>query len=120
MKDPGSESTPTTPTQAQFITVDRYRVVFIRADGRNTPGVDVPYPFDSAFTLTVGGGLSSGGFTTVRHTAKQEAPLAALAGSGVIISTIAEITFYGRDQRGREVSVTGRIGVDFGNFGDPD
>jgi hypothetical protein len=37
----------------------------------------------------------------------------------VIISTIAEVTFYGHDQTGREVSVVGRLTVDFGNFGDP-
>jgi hypothetical protein len=37
----------------------------------------------------------------------------------VIISTVAEITFYGHDQTGREVSATGRLGVNFGNFADP-
>jgi hypothetical protein len=36
----------------------------------------------------------------------------------VIITTIAEITFYGRDQVGHEVSATGRITVEFGNFAD--
>ena len=51
MKDPGS----TSPTTSNFITVDRYRVQYIRADGRNMPGVDVPYPFDGAFTATVSG-----------------------------------------------------------------
>src|SRR5688572_16956111 len=30
----------TTPTQNIHITVDRYNVRYIRADGRNTPGVD--------------------------------------------------------------------------------
>src|SRR5687767_10308600 len=35
MKDP---SNPTGPTTANFITVNRYRVVYIRADGRSTPG----------------------------------------------------------------------------------
>ncbi len=49
MKDPGL----TEPSTANFITIDRYRVVYIRADGRNTPGVDVPYPFDGAITGTV-------------------------------------------------------------------
>jgi hypothetical protein len=114
MKDPGS----TSPTTANFITVDRYRVQYIRADGRNMPGVDVPYPFDGAFTATVSQDVTVG-FELVRHTAKQEAPLAALARSPVIISTLAEVTFYGHDQTGREVSVMGRITVDFGNFGDP-
>ena len=118
MKDPGSAQSATSPTTANFITVDRYRVKYIRADGRNMPGVDVPYPFDGAFTATVSQETSVG-FELVRHIAKQEAPLAALARSPVIISTFAEVTFYGHDQTGREVSVVGRITVDFGNFGDP-
>jgi hypothetical protein len=62
----------------------------------------------------------NGVFEIVRHIAKDEAPLKALAFNGVIISTIGEVTFYGRDQAGREVSVVGRIGVNFGNFGDPE
>jgi hypothetical protein len=36
-----------------------------------------------------------------------------------MISTIADVTFYGRDQAGNDVSATGSIGIDFGNFGDP-
>ena len=120
MRDPGGATQPTEPTSANFITVQRYRVRYIRADGRNTPGVDVPYGFDGAITLTVRTGEVTGGFELVRHIAKQEAPLAALGANGVIISTIAEITFFGFDQTGREVSVTGRMLVDFGNFADPE
>jgi hypothetical protein len=120
MKDAGGAESPTTPTSNNFITVNRYRVRFIRADGRNTPGVDVPYPFDGAITVTVRGGEAEAGFEIVRIQAKSEAPLAALARNFVSISTIAEVTFYGRDQTGREVSVTGNISVNFANFGDPD
>lgn len=120
MKDAGSASSPAEPTSNNFITINRYRVRFIRADGRNTPGVDVPYGFDGGLTLTVGTGSASAGFTLVRNIAKLEAPLATLAFSPIIISTIAEVTFYGNDQTGREVTVMGRIGIDFGNFGDPD
>ena len=119
LKDPGSATSPNSPTQNQFITIDRYHVRFIRSDGRNTPGVDVPYAFDGSFTMTVGIAPATGAFELVRHVAKQEAPLGALATSPTIISTIAEVTFYGRDQTGHETSVVGRITVDFGNFGDP-
>lgn len=120
LKDPGSATSPNVPTQNQAITVDRYRVRYVRADGRNTPGVDVPYGFDGAFTMTVtGGGAATVGFDLVRNTAKQEAPLAALARTPVLLDTIAEVTFFGRDLTGREVSATGRISVTFGNFGDP-
>jgi hypothetical protein len=119
LKDPGTGTSPNLPSQNQFITVDRYRIRYVRADGRNTPGVDVPYGFDGAFTATVITDGGSGSFELVRHIAKEESPLRALQSSPVIISTIAEITFYGHDQTGRETSVTGRISVDFGNFGDP-
>jgi hypothetical protein len=120
LKDPGGSELPTTPTTANFITINRYRVNFVRSDGRNTPGVDVPYGFDGAFTGTVGASEIEAGFEIVRHTAKREAPLAALAANRVIISTIAEVIFYGRDQTGREVTATARMLVDFGNFADPD
>lgn len=119
LKDPGPPQAPLSPSRLHDITVNRYRVVFIRADGRNTPGVDVPYPFEGAFTATVRGDTTVA-FTLVRHIAKQEPPLIALANSAVLISTIAEITFYGHDQTGHASNATARIGVDFGNFGDPD
>jgi hypothetical protein len=118
LKDPGPATGATSPTPNQFITVDRYHVRFIRADGRNTQGVDVPYEFDGAFTVTVGGGTTQAGFTVVRNVAKREAPLLALRSNGVILSTIAELTFYGRDQTGHEVVATARASIDFANFGD--
>src|SRR5947207_2030919 len=42
-KDVAGLAAPSTNNQ---VTITRYRVVYKRADGRNTPGVDVPYPFD--------------------------------------------------------------------------
>ena len=118
LKDPGPAGSPIQPTQNQFITVDRYHVRFFRTDGRNTQGVDVPYEFDGAFTVTVGASQAEAGFTIVRNIAKREAPLQALRTNGLILSTIAEITFYGRDQTGHEVVATARTSVDFANFGD--
>jgi hypothetical protein len=109
----------TAPSTANFITIDRYHVDFARADGRNTPGRDVPYAFDGAFTATVSDKGGSGVFTLVRHIAKEEAPLMALRVNGVIISTLADVTFYGHDQTGRELSASARISIDFGNFADP-
>jgi hypothetical protein len=98
-------------------------VTYRRSDGRSTPGVDVPYAFDGAVTFTVQPGESQTvPFNLVRVQAKAEAPLSALAGNGgaMVISTIADVTFYGRDQVGREVSVTGTIGVNFADWADPD
>lgn len=119
MKDPEF----TAPTSANFITVDRFHVQYFRTDGRNTPGVDVPFPFDGAFTVTVGGdGTAEASFSLVRVQAKAEAPLLALrnGGGAGIISTIAEVTFYGHDQAGNKVSAVARISIDFADFGDPD
>lgn len=118
LKDPGAPSAPNAPSANNAITIDRYHVEYIRADGRNTPGVDVPYPFDSAISVTVSDETTHS-FEIVRHVAKEEAPLAALTSSAVIINTIARVTFYGHDQTGRSVSATAQIGIEFGNFGDP-
>jgi hypothetical protein len=110
----------TSPSPVNAVTINRYRVTFRRSDGRSTPGVDVPFPFDSAVTFTIAaGGTVNQPFELVRHVAKKEAPLGALAFSPVIISTVADVTFFGRDQAGNELSVTGSIGVQFGNFADP-
>ena len=105
------------PTAVNAITLTQYHVRYIRADGRNVQGVDVPYEFDGGLSVTIN---SSGtaGFMLVRNQAKTEAPLAALANNGTIISTIAEVTFYGHDQTGRAVSVSGRIDINFANWGD--
>ena len=84
-------------------------------------GVDVPYAFDGAITATVTNTPVQVTFTLVRIQAKEEAPLHALAGAGgaIAISTIADVTFYGRDQAGNDVSVTGSIGITFADWGDP-
>jgi hypothetical protein len=102
------------------VTINRYRVTFRRADGRNTPGVDVPFPFDSAVTFTIApGGTVTQPFELIRHVAKMEAPLAALQNSPVIIATVADVTFFGHDLAGNELSASGSIGIQFGNFADP-
>jgi hypothetical protein len=118
-RDIGTATNPTTPSLNNEVTINRYHVVYRRADGRNTPGVDVPYGFDGAVTGTVpAGGTLTLGFEIVRHVAKEEPPLVQLITSSTIITTIADVSFYGTDQVGNEVSVTGSILVDFGNFGD--
>lgn len=121
MKDVGLPGQPNAPSPNNLITVTRYRVTFSRADGRNTPGVDVPHPFDGAASLTVTGASTTLGFVLVRVQAKDEPPLRALIGNGGagVISTIADVTLYGTDQAGNAVSVAGRISVNFADWGDP-
>jgi hypothetical protein len=118
-KNIGSGVTPTEPTTNNEVTITRYRVDYRRSDGRNTPGVDVPYGFDGAATGTVpASGKLTLGFELVRHVAKGESPLVQLITNQKIITTIADVTFYGRDQVGNNISATGSIQVDFGNFAD--
>lgn len=117
LKDPGTATNPSSPTEVNAITITRYHVEYIRADGRNTPGVDVPYGFDGAVTVTVAAATTFG-FQLVRVVAKEEAPLIQLKTSRSFITSIARVTFYGHDQAGNEVTATGSIQVDFGNFGD--
>jgi hypothetical protein len=107
------------------VTINRYVITFRRSDGRNTPGRDVPYPFDSAITFTVTPGTTViRSFELIRHVAKLEQPLLGLrdtpdAVNWLIVSTLADITFYGRDQAGREVSASGTMGIQFADFADP-
>src|SRR5262249_6773437 len=120
LKDIGqSAATPSTPSSNNQATLNRYHVAYRRADGRNTAGVDVPYAFDSAVTVTIPiSGTSTFGFELVRNVAKQEAPLVQLVGTREILTVLADVTFYGSDLVGNAISVTGTIQIDFGNFGD--
>jgi hypothetical protein len=107
----------TSPINA--VTLTRYRVTFRRTDGRNTPGADVPYGFDGGLSVTIpAGGSAPVPFQIVRQQSKLEPPLRNLIGGGglIVISTIAEVTFYGRDQNGNEIAVTGNMDVQFGDF----
>jgi len=119
LKDPGAPGIGANPTNLNAVTINRYRVAYRRTDGRATQGVDVPYGFDSGVTFTVpADGTLTAEFEIVRSSAKLEAPLRALANSHDIISTIADVTFFGRDQAGNDISASASIGVNFGNFAD--
>ena len=118
-KDIGLPGSTVTPSTNNEVTITRVHVSFRRTDGRNLEGVDVPFAFDSAATITVpASGTVDLPFEIVRNTAKVENPLVQLRAAGFIVSTMAELTFYGRDQVGNDVVATGTLQVDFGNFGD--
>jgi hypothetical protein len=104
------------------VTITRYRVTYRRSDGRNRQGIDVPYAFDGGVTFTVGEQSSQATFVLVRVQAKVESPLIELRGGGgaLAISTLADVTFYGKDQTGRDVTVTGTISVNFADWADED
>jgi len=116
---PRNINTTTGPTTNNEVTINRVHVEYVRADGRNVPGVDVPYAFDGATTGTVpAAGTLSLGFELVRSAAKTESPLIQLRTSRNILTVIARVTFYGQDRTGNAASVTGQIQIDFANFGD--
>jgi hypothetical protein len=124
--DPGTASVmvvmkdvTVTPTTNNSVTITRYHVSYSRADGRNTPGQDVPFPIDGASTTTIAAGeTGSVAFELVRHTAKRESPLVELQANRNHISSTATVTFFGTDQVGNDISATGSIQIDFANFGD--
>jgi hypothetical protein len=64
------------------------------------------------------GSATSVSFELVRHVAKLESPLVQLVNSRSFISTITTVTFFGADRVGNDVSASGTIQIDFGNFGD--
>jgi hypothetical protein len=118
LKDIGSGTTPVTPTTNNQITITRYHVAYVRSDGRNTEGVDVPYAFDGAVTgtITTQNNTLQMTFELVQTIAKQQSPLVQLETSSAIITTIANVTFYGTDQVGNSINVTGSMTIEFGNF----
>jgi hypothetical protein len=120
LRDIGSPGSPSSPSSLNAVTISRYHVRYERSDGRNTQGTDIPYEFDGAISFTVpADGSATAGFNLVRAQAKREAPLAPLVNNDTLITVIAHVTFWGRDQVGNEVSVTGSIDVSFANWGDP-
>ena len=114
-------------------TVERYEVHYVRSDGRNTEGVDVPYSITGNLAQEV---INSSDATlsleVVRRQAKLEAPLFQLkknptdpdAANGetagaVALTVFADVTLHARTTTGVVLNpVTGRLQIDFANFGD--
>jgi hypothetical protein len=121
-KDAGTGAVNLNPTPWNAVTITRYRITFLRADGRNTPGVDVPFAVDGAVTATLTPSPTVVPFEMVRHQQKLEQPLRSLASFGgrLFITTIADITFYGADQMGNEVQAKATMNVSFSDYADPD
>lgn len=121
------------------VYLESYRVRFFRTDGRNTEGVDVPYSITGPIGSTRLHTPSSGSevnvtatITLVRHQAKLEPPLRNMNGGAlqvqlppapgfsgsVVLTTVAEITIFGRSLTGSNLTATGRIQVTFADFVD--
>ncbi|MHB8056065.1 MAG: hypothetical protein ACYDH3_12545 [Candidatus Aminicenantales bacterium] len=103
------------------IQLTGYTVTYSRSDGKNTPGVDVPYPFDGSLTSLIAvGSQSSVSFVIVRETAKQESPLLDILQDSSRpegLTVTARVDFYGHDLTNENVTATGYISITFANYG---
>ena len=114
-----AKDTAVATTTMNAVTLTRYHVTYVRSDGRNTPGVDVPFGFDGGLGQTIAAGSNANvTFELVRTQAKLEPPLRNMSTQGglAFLNTIAQITFYGRDQNGNEIIVSGNVDIVFGDF----
>lgn len=103
------------------IMVTRYVVTYSRTDGRNMPGVDVPFPFEGSLsTLVRTDAATIMSFVIVREAAKLESPLIGLSDSayGDIVQMTAKIDFYGHDLADKAVTATGYLTIFFANYVD--
>jgi hypothetical protein len=124
------------------VSLESYQVRFLRSDGRNQEGVDVPFRITGALgnvrlhTPSAGGETEATvSLTLVRHQAKLDPPLrnfqidptSPLNSSGqgtaganfpgsVVLTTVAEITIYARTIEGDALQATGRVNVTFADF----
>ena len=100
------------------VLIKQYEVRYARSDGRSQEGVDVPHSIAGG----IGSAVTVEGTTTVpievvRRQAKLEPPLAGITGYD-IVTMIAEITVAGETVSGDSVSASGRLQIDFANYGD--
>jgi len=100
------------------VIINQYEVRYSRSDGRSLEGVDVPHTVNGGIgsSVTVGG-TTSVPIEVVRRQAKLEPPLSGITGYD-IVSMNAEITIGGQTVAGDSVSASGRMQIDFANYGD--
>jgi hypothetical protein len=104
------------------IVINRYEVHYFRSDGRGVQGVDVPYSISGNIaTEVISGAAVTIPIEVVRRQAKLEPPLIILAAgnSGAPVLTVfAEITLHAVTTIGQTMTATGRMQIDFSDFGD--
>jgi hypothetical protein len=135
-KNPGLQTLPQVPLA---VLLDKYEVHFVRSDGRNIEGVDVPRSFVGALSGAVDAQLTTGQVPitveVVRAQAKLEAPLSELRGQLVssgaatttppptdlqgrplVVTMFAQVTIYGHTIKGNNVKDTSSAQIDFADF----
>ena len=125
---------PTTGFRGDF-TIERYQVRYLRSDGRNVEGVDVPFTISGSLAQEVQEESAAAvSLEIVRRQAKMEPPLSILRGpqggaGGVdilngapisnVITMFAEVTLWARSTILTTTnSVSARVQVDFADFND--
>jgi len=105
------------------VTLTNYTVSYTRTDGRAVEGVDVPFAIAGPMGIDVGvGGSTKTSIVAVRHAAKAEAPLKAIAEDfrpgqpNTILVVIAHITVFGRTVNEQNVSASTNLEIHFGDF----
>ncbi len=102
------------------VQLKEYHVSYVRSDGRNQEGVDVPYSFWGRISALIppDGAEHQVVFVLVRANAKMESPLVDLlyGSAGKEIEATAVVEFYGEDLSGHKVYVKGTIPVVFANY----
>ncbi|MBN2346074.1 MAG: hypothetical protein JXO51_06755 [Candidatus Aminicenantes bacterium] len=121
--NPLEDSTEHDITFYMNIIVDQIDVEFMRTDGRNTEGVDVPYRFTQPMNILVPVDETVEiPFVLIRHVAKLETPLLELRGvpsRDFVLQLVAKVTLHGKDLGGHRVApVSGYMSVWCANFAD--
>ncbi len=110
-----------TPTELNDLIVTKYRVTYVRADGRNEPGKDVPFPFEDVTNIHVPVTQEgTGEIVIVRAVAKLEEPLWSLRflSAERELSVTAHIVFWAHDLIGRVVQTQATFPIHFANWAD--
>jgi hypothetical protein len=117
-KNPGAVA----PSVPNAVLIQRYTVDYFRSDGRGEHGVDVPFPISGAISSAVDvaeSGTIPIPIEVVRRQAKLENPLSGITGFD-IVTMFANITISGETISRDSVTATGRLQIDFANYGDDD
>jgi hypothetical protein len=115
------------------VYLSSYQVQYLRSDGRNVEGVDVPFAITGTMATIVPAGnpgaITTAAIVVVRHQAKDEPPLKNLVSAcppggncggpgAIVLTTTARITVYGKTSGGKDVSAVGSLEITFADFGD--
>lgn len=116
------------------IVIERYEVRYIRSDGRDVEGVDVPFRITGSVAQEIiAPGAAVLQVEIVRRQAKLDPPLSNLrrgagstggtgsvvGGAGGIVTMFAEVTLHARSTIGQATNpASARLQIDFGDFAD--